>query len=90
MIGYVLLESIRKCNGIVHLFYRLKGAMMEDVPRIFEAVFACTLEVYREHLLTGQRGPSVASCCVLFTMRHLIDCQTSEDFYKSDLILCLH
>lgn len=24
---------------------RLKVAMIEDVPRIFEAVFACTLEV---------------------------------------------
>ena len=47
----------------IHLCYRLKGAMMEDVPRIFEAVFACTLEVYREHLLTGERGSLIASCC---------------------------
>lgn len=26
-------------------FYRYKSEMLEDVPRIFEAVFQCTLEV---------------------------------------------
>uniref|UniRef100_A0A6N2MYU8 Exportin-1 C-terminal domain-containing protein n=1 Tax=Salix viminalis TaxID=40686 RepID=A0A6N2MYU8_SALVM len=32
--------------------YRYKAAMIEDVPRIFEAVFQCTLEVhYPEHRL---------------------------------------
>ena len=34
---------------VIYLFmdgaYRLKGAVVDEVPHIFEAVFACTLEV---------------------------------------------
>lgn len=30
---------------ILNLVYRYKAVMTEDVPRIFEAVFECTLEV---------------------------------------------
>lgn len=37
----------------VNIFFckldRYKGAMMEDVRRIFEAVFQCTLEVREMH-----------------------------------------
>lgn len=35
-----------KCDKFFPLFdVRYKAVMMEDVPRIFEAVFQCTLEV---------------------------------------------
>jgi hypothetical protein len=37
--------------------------MMDDVPRIFEAVFACTLEVFKQRILLWM----VISlpCCIL-------------------------
>lgn len=31
--------------AVYDFFCRYKGAMIEDIPRIFEAAFQCTLEV---------------------------------------------
>ncbi|GJT42498.1 methionine aminopeptidase 1A [Tanacetum coccineum] len=38
---------------------RYKGAMIDDVPRIFEAVFQCTLEFAKEVLDAGARAVRV-------------------------------
>ncbi|CAJ1934058.1 unnamed protein product [Sphenostylis stenocarpa] len=55
---FAILDMISMCHSSLCLSSRYKSAMIEDVPRIFEAVFQCTLEMitknfedYPEHRL---------------------------------------
>lgn len=45
MLYLSVMANYAKFASLFFSLCRYKGAMIEDVPRIFEAVFQCTLEV---------------------------------------------